>query len=95
MVRKAFPCDFLSFFGSPGSAKKGLTPCVLLGFCDLRSHAKVLGTSCCKKRLESVFGRFLARPGRGKSGKKLVFYECFVTFSWVLQLTWDLDQIKQ
>ena len=80
MVRKAFPYDFLSFFGRPGSAKKGVKPCVLRGFCDLRSHAKVLGTSCCKKGLEGVFGRFLARLGRAKNTKDFVFYECFVTF---------------
>ena len=77
MVRKEFPCDFLSFFGRPGSAKNCLKPCVLRGFCDLRSHAKVLGTSCCEKGLEGVFGRFLARLGRAKSTKNLVFYVCF------------------
>ena len=86
MVRKAFSCDFLLFFGRLGSAKNGLKPCVLRGFCDLRSHAKVLGTSCCKKGLEGVFGRFLARLGREKSAKNIVFYKCFVIFSWVLDL---------
>ena len=63
-------------------------------FCDLRSNAKVLGTSCYKKGLECVFGRFLARPGGSKSAQKHVFYEGFVTFCWGMELTRKSSQIR-
>ena len=94
MVRKAFSCDFFVVFLVAPGAQKSLKPCDLRGFCDLLSHAKGLGTSCCKKGLEGVFGRFLARLGKGKNVKKHVFYECFVTFCVGMELMRKSSQIR-